>query len=161
MLGLSVSEATVSLYLRAQSRPPGQTWRTLHRNQALTFVQNAEEQSRGDAGLHIESYWAQLKRRGGSSCCNAMAWAQARPGSATSDLERWKNLSALRSVRSRSDASHCLRVRRLTKSAIQPFRGSFSDRKSGKHGSRSAWPSADSSGRVGAESRQNSLPRSR
>ena len=64
MLGFSVSEATVSRCLRARGRRPGESWRTFVRNQAIAFPHReyAEERSRGDAGLHIESYWTQLRR---------------------------------------------------------------------------------------------------
>ena len=48
MLGFSVSEATVSRYLRARGRRPGQSWRTFVRNQAMAFAHReyAEERSR-------------------------------------------------------------------------------------------------------------------
>jgi hypothetical protein len=64
MLGFSVSQATVSRYLPARSRRPGQSWRTFLRNQAMAFSHHkyAEEGSRADAGLNIESCWAQFKR---------------------------------------------------------------------------------------------------
>ena len=64
MLGFSVSQATVSCYLPERSRRPRQSWRTFLRNQAMTFGhrEHAEERSRGDACLHIESCWTQLKR---------------------------------------------------------------------------------------------------
>jgi hypothetical protein len=66
MLGFSVSQATMSHYLPARSRRPGQSWRTFLRNQAMVFGHReyAEERSRADAGLHIEFYWSQLKRSG-------------------------------------------------------------------------------------------------
>jgi len=55
MLGFSVSQATVSRYLPARSRRPGQSWRTFLRNQAMAFGhrQYSELRSTGDAGLHI------------------------------------------------------------------------------------------------------------
>jgi hypothetical protein len=64
MLGLSVSQATVSRYMPARSRRPGQSWRTFLRNQAMAFGHSEyyEERSRRDAGPHVESCWAQLKR---------------------------------------------------------------------------------------------------
>jgi hypothetical protein len=40
MLGFSVSQATVSRYMPAASRRPGQSWRTFLRNQALAFRSN-------------------------------------------------------------------------------------------------------------------------
>ena len=120
MLGFSVSEATVSRYLPARSRRPGQSWRTFLRNQAMAFGHReyAEERSRGDAGLHIESYWAQLKRSWAAQI--ATLWVGLRRGLAQPQptLNVAKNWSALRSVRSRSYASRCLRVRRLKESAI-------------------------------------------
>jgi hypothetical protein len=66
MLGLSVSQATVSRYLPKRSRRPGQSWRTFIRNQAMVFDRReyAEERSRADAGLNIESYQARLERSG-------------------------------------------------------------------------------------------------
>jgi hypothetical protein len=66
MLGFTVSQATVSRYMAPANRRPGQSWRTFIRNQAVAFGhrEHAEERSRGAAGLHIESYWAQLKRSG-------------------------------------------------------------------------------------------------
>ena len=64
MLGFSVSEATVSRYLRARGSRPGQSWRTFVRNQAMAFAHReyAEERLRGDVGLHMESYWTQFRR---------------------------------------------------------------------------------------------------
>jgi hypothetical protein len=66
MLGFSVSQTTVSRYLPARGRRCGQSWRTFVRNQAMAFGHReyAEERSRADAGLNIESCWAQLKRSG-------------------------------------------------------------------------------------------------
>src|SRR5271167_4378647 len=66
MLGFTVSQATVSRYMPARSRRPGQSWRTFVRNQAMAFGQceyNEELQS-GDAGLQSQSYSAQLERSG-------------------------------------------------------------------------------------------------
>jgi hypothetical protein len=64
MLGFSVSQATMSRYLPARSRRPGQSWRTFLRNQAMALGhhEHTEERSRADAGLNIESCWAQFKR---------------------------------------------------------------------------------------------------
>jgi hypothetical protein len=66
MLGFSVSQATVSRYMPARSRRPGQSWRTFLRNQAMTFGHSEHygERSRGDAGLQSQSYSARLKRFG-------------------------------------------------------------------------------------------------
>jgi len=59
MLGFSVSQATVSRYMPARSRRPGQSWRTFLRNQAMAFdhCDHCEERSRGGAGLQGQSYW--------------------------------------------------------------------------------------------------------
>jgi hypothetical protein len=64
MLAFSVSQATVSRYMPARSRRPGQSWRTFLRNQAMAFGHSeyCDQRSREDAVLHIESCWAQLKR---------------------------------------------------------------------------------------------------
>ncbi len=64
MLGFSVSEATVSRYLPARSRQPGQSWRTFLRNQAMAFGHSEyfEERSRGDASPYIDFCWDPLKR---------------------------------------------------------------------------------------------------
>ena len=55
MLGFEVSQATVSRYLAAVHRSPGQSWRTFIRNQALAFryrddleYSNQDSQSRPD-----------------------------------------------------------------------------------------------------------------
>ena len=66
MLGFSLSQATVSRYLPARSRRPGQSWRTFLRNQAMAFghYEYAEKRSRADAGLCGRSCWAQLERSG-------------------------------------------------------------------------------------------------
>jgi hypothetical protein len=57
MLGFSVSQATVSRYLPARSRRPGQSWRIFLRNQASAFGQYSEERSKGYAHLHGQSCW--------------------------------------------------------------------------------------------------------
>src|SRR5271157_3932921 len=55
MLGFRVSQATVSRYMPARSRRPGQSWRIFLRNQAMAFVrsENFEEGSRGDTSPDI------------------------------------------------------------------------------------------------------------
>ncbi len=82
MLGFRVSQATVSRYLPARSRRPGQSWRTFLRNQAMAFGHDecAEERSRGDAGLQGQSYWTQLKRPGAVQI--ATVWVGLRRGPA-------------------------------------------------------------------------------
>src|SRR5260370_14641854 len=64
MLGFSVSQATVSRYMPARSRRPGQSWRTFLRNQAMAFghCEYAEERSGEDAGLRGHSYAARFQR---------------------------------------------------------------------------------------------------
>src|SRR5271167_2697389 len=64
MLGFNVSQATVSRYMPARSRRPGQSWRTFLRNQAMVFGHSEyyEERSKREAGLRIESCWARPKR---------------------------------------------------------------------------------------------------
>jgi putative transposase len=59
MLGFGVFQATVSRYMPAQRRRPGQSWRTFLRNQAMAFVHSEyyEERSRGDAGPQGQSSW--------------------------------------------------------------------------------------------------------
>ncbi len=63
MLGFSVSQATVSRYMPARGRRPGQSWRTFLRNQAIAFGrrENSEELSREDAS-DVESHWTQIRR---------------------------------------------------------------------------------------------------
>src|ERR1700687_6078894 len=52
MLGFSVSQATVSRYMPARGRRPGQSWRTFLRNQAMAFghCEYSEEWQSGKAG---------------------------------------------------------------------------------------------------------------
>jgi hypothetical protein len=80
MLGFSVSQASVSRYLRTGSRRPGQSWRTFLRNQAMAFGHHEypEERSRADAGLNIESYQTQLERSGAARA--ATLWASLMRG---------------------------------------------------------------------------------
>jgi len=82
MLGFNVSEATVSRYLHSRGRRPGQSWQTLLRNQTMVFGHReyAEQRLRGDAGLHIESYWTQLKRSGAAQIATATLWVGLRRG---------------------------------------------------------------------------------
>jgi hypothetical protein len=88
MLGFSVSQATVSRYLPARGRRPGQSWRTFLRNQASAFGQYSEERSREYVGLHIGSY---LMRFHGCAACNGECWALARSWPTTARAERSKN----------------------------------------------------------------------
>jgi hypothetical protein len=62
MLGFTVSQATVSRYMPARSRPPTQSWRSFLRNQASAFGQYTEQRSGGHARLNVQSSWAQLMR---------------------------------------------------------------------------------------------------
>lgn len=78
MLGFSVSQATVSRYLPARSRRPGQSWRTFLRNQATAFGQYSEERSRLDAGLHGQSHWAQFQQSAAAQM--AALWVGFRRG---------------------------------------------------------------------------------
>ena len=66
MLGFSVSQATVSRYMPARSRRPGQSWRTFLRNQVMAFghCEYSEEWRSGKARLQSQSYSAQLERSG-------------------------------------------------------------------------------------------------
>jgi hypothetical protein len=59
-LGFRVSQATVSRYLPARSRRPGQSWRTFLRNQASAFGQSSEQWSRGYARPYRQSCWVKL-----------------------------------------------------------------------------------------------------
>jgi hypothetical protein len=54
MLGFTVSQATVSRYMPPASRRPGQSWRTLIRNQALAF--RHDESTGDDAALRVGFY---------------------------------------------------------------------------------------------------------
>jgi hypothetical protein len=56
MLGFTVSQATVSRYLPAPNRRPGQSGRTFLRNQAGAFGQSSEERSNRYARPHVPSY---------------------------------------------------------------------------------------------------------
>ncbi len=79
MLGFSVSQATVSRYMPARGRRPGQSWRTFLRNQAIAFshCEHYEERSRGDADLQSQSSWGQLKRSGATQIA-ATVWVGLR-----------------------------------------------------------------------------------
>jgi len=62
MLGFSVSQATVSRYMPAASRRPGQSWRTFLRNQARAF--RADRDSENPSGVEYRSLHAWLYRSG-------------------------------------------------------------------------------------------------
>jgi hypothetical protein len=65
MLAFTVSQATVSRYMPTANRRPGQSWRTLFRNQAVAFRpdQDSEDASGGEYGsLHAWSYRDRLVR---------------------------------------------------------------------------------------------------
>ena len=80
MLGFNVSQATISRYMPARSRRPGQSWRTFLRNQAMAFGHCAcyEEWSRGDAGLQSQSYSARFERSGAAQI--ATVWVGLKSG---------------------------------------------------------------------------------
>jgi hypothetical protein len=58
MLGVTVSQATVSRYMPPANWRPGQSWRTFIRNQALAFRhdQDSEESTGDDAALRVGFY---------------------------------------------------------------------------------------------------------
>src|SRR5271166_387606 len=65
MLGLTVSQATVSRYLLASGRRPTQSWRTFLRNQAIAFGHHQYPGERSDTeclSLRVCSYWGSLMR---------------------------------------------------------------------------------------------------
>ena len=62
MLGFTVSQATLSRYMPAASRRPGQSWRTFLQNQALAF--RADQDSENVSGVEYWSSHARLYRIG-------------------------------------------------------------------------------------------------
>ena len=120
MLGFSVSQATVSRYMPARSRRPGQSWRTFLRNQAMAFghCEYSEEWSEWKRWPTESVLFGPARAIRGCADCDGMGWAQAQLRASTVYPKQSKNPSAVRSVRSRSDASRCLRVERLKKSAV-------------------------------------------
>jgi putative transposase len=61
MLGFSVSQATVSRYLPAPGRRPGQSWRTFFRNQTIALGDHLYQEEHCDTeylSLRVGSYWA-------------------------------------------------------------------------------------------------------
>src|SRR5271169_761973 len=65
MLGLTVSQATVSRYLLASGRRPTQSWRTFPRNQAIAFGHHQYPGERSDTeylSLRVCSYWGSPMR---------------------------------------------------------------------------------------------------
>ncbi len=98
MLGFSVSQATVSRYMPARSRRPGQSWRTFLRNQGMAFnhCEYYEERSRGDAGPQGQFYSAQLERSGAAQI--TMVWV---------GLRRAQSTLSNRRIRLRSSQCDC------------------------------------------------------
>jgi hypothetical protein len=106
MLGFSVSQATVSRYMPARSRRPGQSWRTFVRNQAMAFGQceyNEELQS-GDAGLQSQSYSAQLERSGAAQI--ATVWIGLRRSFGRAQLALSNRSIHLRSAKCDRGVTH-------------------------------------------------------
>src|SRR5271169_735774 len=106
MLGFSVSQATVSRYMPARSRRPGQSWRTFVRNQAMAFGQceyNEELQS-GDAGLQSQSYSAQLERSGAAQI--ATVWIGLRRSFGRAQLALSNRSIRLRSAKCDRGVTH-------------------------------------------------------
>jgi hypothetical protein len=65
MLGLSVSQATVSRYLPSPGRKPRQSWRTFVRNQSISFGRSRDQEEQSDTeplSLRIWSNWRKLVR---------------------------------------------------------------------------------------------------
>src|ERR1035437_4937392 len=65
MLGLSVSQATVSRYLPPPSRRPRQSWQTFVRNQSIVFGRHQDQEEQSDTeslSLRIWSNWSRLMR---------------------------------------------------------------------------------------------------
>ncbi len=65
MLGLSVSQATVSRYLPSPGRRPRQSWRTFVRNQSIVFGRHQDQEEQSDTeplSLRILSNWRRLMR---------------------------------------------------------------------------------------------------
>jgi hypothetical protein len=79
MLGFSVSQATVSRYMPAANRRPGQSWRTFLRNQALAF--RSDEDSARVSGVDYRSLHAWFYRsRLGCFAVAQIALVRARRG---------------------------------------------------------------------------------
>jgi hypothetical protein len=65
MLGLNVSQATVSRYLPPPSRRPRQSWQTFVRNQSIAFGRHQDQEEQSDTepvSLRIWSNWRRLVR---------------------------------------------------------------------------------------------------
>jgi hypothetical protein len=62
MLGFTVSQATISRYLRSLGRRPTQSWKTFVRNQALAFGQYSEQREEEYERPQGESSWVTLIR---------------------------------------------------------------------------------------------------
>jgi hypothetical protein len=120
MLGFSVSQATVSRYITCTT----QTARAI-------VADFSSQSSDGVRSLRVFRGMAEWKRwptepvlfgparaSGGHADCDGTGWAQAQRRASTVYPKQSKNPSAVHGVRSRSDASRCLRVERLKKSAV-------------------------------------------
>jgi len=155
MLGFSVSQATVSRYLPAPSRRPGQSWRTFLRSQASAFGQYTEERSDGYAGPRIASYSVDLME----SAAAQIATGQRQP---TLNTERINPRSAQRDRGVAHGACRVASVPYVSGRALEDRSGGrSSDTKSAPSslGVAMVVASRDSRGRVSAASRQISLRR--
>ena len=154
MLGFSVSQATVSRYLPAPSRRPGQSWRTFLRNQASAFGQYSEERSDGYARPPIASHSVDLME----SAAAQIATGQRQP---TLNTERINPRSAQRDRGVVHGARRVPAVPGGSGRALEDRSGGgrSSDTKSAPSslGVAMVVASRDSRGHVGAESRQISL----
>jgi hypothetical protein len=106
MLGLSVSQATVSRYLPAPSRRPTQSSWTFFRNQTSAFghSQYSEERSRGYVRLHVQSYWGKLMRSAAAQIATVCVGLWRGLGQQQPTLDASK--ISLRSARRDRDVTH-------------------------------------------------------
>jgi hypothetical protein len=110
MLGLTVSQATVSRYLPAPSlRRPTQSWRVFLRNQASAFGQYSEQRSRRYARPQGQRRWVTLIRS--ASAQIATARVGFRRGLGRPRTARMTRRIGLRSTQGKRAAMH--RVYRL------------------------------------------------
>jgi hypothetical protein len=105
MLGFSVSQATVSRYMPARSRRPGQSWWTFLRNQAMAFGHSecSEKRQNGDAGFQSQSHSARLER---SAAQIATVWFGLRRCFGRAQPARGNRRVRLRSVQYNSGVMH-------------------------------------------------------